>query len=60
MANINKIVPRHFNFFAKTQTLNHIHNNNLQHRWWWASNGWSVKVCTDEQVWHAHISERSI
>jgi len=35
--------------FAKTQTLNHIHNNNLQHRWWWASNGWSVKVCTDSR-----------
>jgi len=41
---------------ASNQTNKYIHNTHqCMHRWWWASNGWSVKACTDGQLKQAHM-----
>jgi len=38
----------------KIVTFKHFQRNTWRHICWCTSNGWRVKVCTDEQVKHTH------
>jgi len=39
-------------YYRNTNVESNTQQASTWHRWWWASNGWRVEVCTDEQMKH--------